>query len=139
MTPRQIQLVRTTFVSIAPSAKDVAARFYARLFEIAPTLRPLFRGDLTEQGRKLMQMLGVAVAGLDRARELAPMLRELGRRHHGYGVRDHHYEIVAAALLWTLEQGLGERFTGEVRDAWTEAYRLVTDAMKAGASMGVPA
>jgi hemoglobin-like flavoprotein len=135
MTPLQIHLVRTTFASIAPSAQNVAALFYARLFEIEPTLRPLFRGDLTEQGRKLMQMLGAAVAGLDRVRELAPRLRELGRRHHEYGVRDVHYETVAVALLWTLEQGLGERFTAEVRDAWTKAYHLMADAMKAGASV----
>ena len=135
MTPRQIELVRATFAEIAPRAPDAAALFYGRLFEVAPQLRALFRGDLTAQGGKLMQALAATVGGLERIDELAPALRELGRRHRGYGVADSHYEIVGGALLWTLGQGLGGKFTDEVRDAWATAYGLVADTMKAGAAL----
>src|SRR3712207_225737 len=103
ITPRQKLLVQQTFADVAPIA-DVAARlFYARLFELDPSLEALFGGDMEEQGRKLMQMLTVAVRGLDHLDELVPAVRALGRRHVGYGVRDEHYATVGAALLWTLE------------------------------------
>src|SRR4030095_11499050 len=107
MTPQQIELVRVTFGAIAPRVEAAAALFYQRLFEIEPALRPLFRGDIGAQVAKLAHTLGVAVASLDRLDTLAPTLRELGRRHAGYGVQDRHYDIVGEALLWTLAQGLG--------------------------------
>src|SRR5262245_8268570 len=117
MTPHQKMLVQTTFAQVAPIAETAAALFYARLFELDPSLRPMFSADLNEQGRKLMQMIGVAVAGLDKLDALVPAVRALGQRHAGYGVRDEHYATVAEALLWTLETGLGEAFTFEVREA----------------------
>ena len=134
MTPQQKVLVRTTFDRIAPSADEVAAMFYRRLFELDPTLRPLFKGDLREQGRKLMQMLSVAVRGLNRLDELVPAVEQLGQGHVRYGVQDSHYESVAAALLWTLEQGLGSDFTPEVGDAWATVYHLLAGTMKGGAA-----
>ncbi len=133
MTPTQIALVQQSFRKIAPSADSVAAAFYSNLFALDPGLRPLFKGDLKTQGRKLMAMLGMVVGGLERLDRLLPAIQALGARHAGYGVEAHHYDIVAAALLQTLEQGLGPAFAPPVRAAWTEAYSILADAMIAAA------
>ena len=133
ITPRQKLLVQQTFAEVTPIA-DVAARlFYSRLFELDPSLEQLFTGDMEAQGRKLMQMLAVAVRGLDTLDKLVPAVRALGRRHVGYGVRDEHYATVGSALLWTLEYGLDEAFTPEVRDAWAAVYAVLADTMQQGA------
>lgn len=134
MTPQQKHLVQTTFAKVAPIADDAAALFYGRLFELDPSLRPMFTTDLKEQGRKLMRMIGMAVNGLDRLDELVPVVRQLGARHAGYGVRDEHYGTVAAALVWTLEQGLGADFTPEVKDAWVAVYGVLATTMKDAAA-----
>jgi len=133
MTTNQKQLVQESFVQVAPIAEVAAELFYGRLFEIDPALKPMFRGDMKEQGRKLMQMLAVAVKGLDRLDEILPAVREMGRPHAGYGVKDCHYDTVAAALLWTLEKGLGDAFTADVKEAWIAVYTLLATAMKSGA------
>ena len=133
MTPEHIALVQRTFADVLPMADAAAALFYERLFTLDPTLRSLFHIDMHEQGRKLMAVLQLAVAGLSRLEELVPIVQALGRRHHGYGVRDAHYATVGAALLWTLQEGLGERFTPEVQAAWTSAYTLLADTMRAAA------
>ena len=109
MTRNEKNLVLRSFAQVMPIAETTAELFYGRLFELDPTLRPMFRGDMREQGRKLMQMLAVAVHGLDRLHEILPAVRAMGRRHAVYGVTDEHYDTVASALLWTLEQGLGEQ------------------------------
>ena len=134
MTSQQIDLVQTSFAQVRITPDAVAAMFYAKLFELDPSLRPMFRGDLTEQGRKLMQMLSFAVSSLRRLEQIVPAVEDLGRRHAGYGVRDQHYNTVAAALLWTLEQGLGAGFTAEVKEAWVAMYGIVTSAMQRGAA-----
>jgi hemoglobin-like flavoprotein len=138
MTPEQKALVQTTFAKVAPIADAAAAMFYARLFELDPRLRSLFTGDMSEQGRKLMRMIGMAVNGLDRLDELVPAVRQLGIRHAGYGVTDDHYGTVAAALLWTLERGLGADYTPAVEEAWTTVYSVLATTMKeAAASVAV--
>ena len=129
MTPYQIDLVKVSFVKVAPIAEQAASMFYGRLFEIAPPLRALFKGDLKDQGGKLMGTIGLAVASLDRLPELVPALEQLGRRHRAYGVKDEDYDVVAQALLWTLGQGLGDAFTAEVKEAWAAAYTLLADTM----------
>jgi hemoglobin-like flavoprotein len=134
MTPAEKNLVQTTFATLVPIADHAAALFYDRLFEIDPSLRPLFKGDLGEQGKKLMQMIGVAVNGLDTLDQLVPAVKDLGRRPAGYGVTDAHYDTVASALLWTLEKGLGSAFTPDVKAAWTTVYTVLATTMKAGAS-----
>jgi hemoglobin-like flavoprotein len=135
MNPEQIMLVQASFVLVMPIADTAAALFYQRLFELDPSLRPMFSGDIQEQGRKLMSMLKIAVNGLTRLDQLVPAVRELGQRHARYGVRDEHYDTVAAALLWTLGRGLGEAFTPEVKQAWVAAYTLLAGTMKAAAEM----
>src|SRR3954468_4998726 len=119
MTPEQKNLVQTSFEKIKPIAKTAAALFYGRLFDLDPSLERLFKGDLDGQGQKLMHMIGLAVKGLNRPTELLPVLHELGERHAAYGVAEHDYDAVGAALLWTLERGLGEAFNPKVREAWT--------------------
>lgn len=129
MTPAEITLVKDSFRKVVPIADQAAALFYARLFELDPSLRPLFRGDMGEQGRKLMTMLATAVAALERLDAIVPVVRQLGARHADYGVREEHYGTVGAALLWTLEKGLGSDFTPLVRDAWTSVYSLLANTM----------
>ena len=134
MTPESKKLVQESWTMVEPIAGRAAALFYGRLFELDPSLRAMFRGDLKEQGKKLMQMLTVVVRGLDRLDQLVPAVEALGRRHAGYGVRDEHYTTVAMALLWTLERGLGAAFTAPVRAAWTEAYTLLATVMQRAAA-----
>ena len=134
MTTTQKQLVQGTFSQVAPIADTAARLFYDRLFELDPSLRPLFRGDMEEQGRKLMQMIGAAVSGLDDLDALVPVVQDLGRRHAGYGVLDSHYDTVGEALLWTLGQGLGDKFTPEVEAAWAQTYTVLADVMKQAAA-----
>ena len=133
MTPGQKSAVQETFLKLVPIAPEAAALFYARLFELDPQLRALFKSDPREQGKKLMQMIGYCVNKLDRFDELTDVLRDLGRRHIGYGIKDADYATVGAALLWTLEQGLGAAFTPEVREAWTAAYDILSGTMRDGA------
>ena len=129
MTPQQIALVQTSFAKVAPIADAAADLFYDRLFEIAPSVRCLFRDDLTGQKKQLMSMLGMAVAGLSNLDTLMPVVCALGERHAGYGVKVEHFTSVGEALLWTLKQGLGEAFTPAVQDAWETAYSDLSQAM----------
>ena len=130
LTMLQKTMVQNTFATVTPIADDVAALFYCRLFELDPSLERLFRGDMKEQRKKLMQMLTAAVKGLDRLDQLVPVVEDLGRRHAAYGVADAHYDTVGAALLWTLEKGLGAAFTPEVKDAWATVYGVLATTMK---------
>lgn len=129
MSPVQVALVKDSFRKIVPIADQAAALFYARLFELDPELRPLFRGDMLEQGRKLMSMIATAVAALDRIETILPAVRALGARHAGYAVTEEHYATVGVALLWTIEKGLGAEFTPAVRDAWSATYSLLANTM----------
>lgn len=136
MTTHQVKLVQSSWALVAPIAEQAAALFYGRLFELDPNLKHLFKSDLKEQGKKLMQMLGMVVHGLTNLDRLLPAVRDLGQRHGNYGVADSHYDTVGAALLWTLEQGLGNHFTVEVKEAWTTAYTALATTMKKAAQDG---
>ena len=130
ITAEQVALVQATFEQVAPISEQAAGLFYGRLFDLNPSLRALFTHNMDDQGRKLMQMLAIAVKGLSKPDTIIPAVQALGQRHVGYGVKDEDYQTVGAALLWTLEQGLGDAFTPEVKDAWAAAYTLLaTTAM----------
>ena len=131
MTPQQIDLVQASFKKVVPITAKAADLFYDRLFEIAPELRPLFPKDLASQKQKLMEMLGTAVTNLHQLETIFPAVKALGQRHATYGVSPAHYAPVGAALLWTLEQGLGPDFTPEVKTAWTETYMALSGVMTA--------
>ena len=138
MTPEQKTLVKNSWQKLAPLADKAASLFYDRLFEIDATMRALFKTtNLTEQRRKLIQALALVVNGLDNLEALVPTIADLGRRHAQYGVTNGQYDTVGAALLWTLEQGLGSGWTPEVKAAWSGAYTLVADVMRGAA--GEPA
>ncbi len=130
MTPEQIQLIQSTWTQVVPIADKAADLFYGKLFELDPAVEPLFKGDMGEQGRKLMKTIGVVVNGLTRLDEVVPAVQELGRKHVDYGVKPEHYATVGAALLWTLEQGLGGAFTPAVKAAWTAAYGTLATVMQ---------
>ena len=134
VTERQKALVQQSFAAVAPIADDAAVLFYGRLFELDPSLKKMFRGDMAEQRKKLMQMLTAAVKGLDHLDKLVPVVKDLGRRHTGYGVTDAHYDTVGAALLWTLGQGLGDAFTPETEASWVAVYGLLAGVMKEAAN-----
>jgi hemoglobin-like flavoprotein len=139
MNSRQKELVQSSFAKVAPIAGQAADLFYNRLFEIDPSLRAMFPADMKEQKIKLMQMLTAAVKGLDNLETLVPVVRQLGARHTGYGVTEEHYGTVAAALLWTLEKGLGEAFTPETKEAWVVVYGILAATMQEGAASGAAA
>lgn len=132
VTPEQKTLVQRSFAKVAPIADVAAVLFYEDLFARDPALRRLFKEDMTEQRRKLMQMLGTAVAGLRDWDRLAPAVQALGQRHVGYGVTAADYDTVGAALLATLEKGLGADFTPEVREAWVACYTAIAGEMTRG-------
>lgn len=133
MTPRQIELVQESFTKVLPIAPAAAQMFYERLFALDPTLRPLFKGNLKDQGRMLMMMIAGAVRGLSNPPALVPVLKDLGARHVGYGVTEQHYDTVGSALIWTLQEGLGQEFSDEVCEAWVQAYQLLSSVMQQGA------
>ena len=134
MRPEQVALIRTTWAQITPLGTAAAGLFYERLFALDPDLRPMFaHTDMEQQGRKLLQALGVVVATAHRLDTLAPSLEELGRRHLEYGVSDRHYDTVGVAWLATLKAALGDGFTPQVEEAWTTAYAGVAGLMRTGA------
>jgi hemoglobin-like flavoprotein len=134
MTPENQSLVRDSFAKVVPGAPQAAAMFYERLFVLDPSLKSLFKGDMTEQGQRLMAMIGTAIANLDKLETIVPAVQDLGRRHATYGVQPTNYDTVGAALLWTLGQGLGDDFTQPVKAAWTEAYTILSTVMKEAAA-----
>lgn len=139
MTPQQISLVKTSWQKVLPISDKAAELFYGKLFEMDPALEPLFSGDMTEQGRKLMLMINTAVNSLDRLDAIVPAVQGLGKRHVAYGVKDEHYDTVAGALLWTLEAGLGDSFTPDVKEAWVRTYTILATTMKEAAAEEVAA
>jgi hemoglobin-like flavoprotein len=133
MTPHEIELVQSSFAKVAPIADTAAKLFYARLFEIAPSVKPLFHDDMAEQRRKLMTALGVVVKGLTNPQAVVPVAQALAVRHVAYGVKAADYAPVGEALLWTLQQGLGEAYTPEVAAVWAAAYQTLSGVMIAAA------
>jgi hemoglobin-like flavoprotein len=134
MSPSQVHLIRKSFSELQRHQHVSALVFYRRLFELDPSLRSLFKGDIEEQSRKLLDMLAALISMLESPLGLELALREMGSRHAGYGVKDAHYATVGQALLDMLADTLGKGFTPEVREAWTTLYGAVAATMKAGAN-----
>ena len=139
MTPEQVKLVQGSFKKVEPIADQAADLFYGRLFEIAPQVRPLFPNDMSEQKMKLMSMIGTAVNNLHQVEKIVPAVQELGRKHVGYGVTTEQYKPVGEALIWTLEKGLGDAFTPDVKEAWMTTYQTLEKVMTDAANEVVPA
>jgi len=130
MTPQQVALIQESWRKVLPISDTAAELFYSRLFALDPSIKPMFKGDLKLQGRKLMTMLNTVVHGLSAFERLEPAVKQLGQRHDGYGVQPSHYRTVAEALLWTLKQGLGDAFTEETEFAWVAAYGRIAALMQ---------
>ena len=130
LTPEQISLVKNSWKQVVPIADQAAVLFYGKLFELDPSLKPMFKGDMTAQGQKLTRMISVAVEGLDNLDDIVPAIQDLGVKHLEYGVKNSQYDTVGESLLWTLGQGLGDAFTTEVMSAWTDVYDLLASTMK---------
>jgi hemoglobin-like flavoprotein len=137
MDQKQVDLVRASFASLPKDAEAVGMLFYALLFKIDPDLRPIFKGDIRRQSAMLATMLATAVENLDRLDLVLSAVRDLGRRHAGYGVKEGDYDTVETALLLTLAQALGSDFTAEVRRAWIACYRILAEVMKSAAREAV--
>jgi nitric oxide dioxygenase len=129
MTPDQVKLVQESFAKVAPISETAAMLFYNRLFEIAPQVKAMFPADMTEQRKKLMATLAFVVNGLGNLESVLPAASALATRHVSYGAKREHYPVVGAALLWTLEEGLGDGWTPELADAWTAAYGTLSGFM----------
>lgn len=134
ITPQQKELVQKTWVMVVPIADTAAELFYGRLFELEPDYKAMFKNDMTEQGKKLMKTINIAVEALDNLEPLIPVLKQMGADHAGFGVKNRDYNVVGASLLWTLEKGLGEAFTDEVKNAWGAVYEVLASVMKEGAA-----
>ena len=129
MNETQIDMIQASFKKVAPISDVAAGIFYARLFEIAPEVKPMFKGDISEQGKKLMTTLGVVVNGLKDLDKIVPVAQQLAVKHIDYGVKAEHYKPVGEALIYTLDKGLGDDFTPELKEAWIEAYTILSGVM----------
>jgi hemoglobin-like flavoprotein len=129
MTPDQVKLVQESFAKVGPISETAAVLFYDRLFEIAPSVKAMFPADMTDQRKKLMATLAVVVGALGHLETVLPAASALATRHAAYGAKPEHYPVVGAALLWTLEKGLGNAWTPELAEAWSAAYGTLSGYM----------
>ena len=134
MKPEQITMIKSSWEKVKPISEKAAELFYGKLFELDPQLKPLFKGDMKEQGRKLMAMITTAVNSLDKLDSIVPSVQDLGVRHVKYGVKDKDYDTVGTALIWTLQTGLGDAFTPALKDAWVTTYTVLASTMKTAAA-----
>jgi len=139
MTPEQVEMVQSSWDKVKPIQDTAADLFYGKLFELDPDLRPIFPEDMTEQKKKLMQMISTAVSGLSRLEEIIPAVQALGRRHVNYKVTPAMYDTVGAALLDTLEKGLGDAWTEPLKEAWVLTYTTLAKTMIDAAEEVTPA
>ena len=137
MTPEQVELIKTSWAKVTPISEAAAEIFYSKLFELDPELKSLFKGDMKDQGKKLMAMINTAVNGLDNLEAIVPAVQDLGKRHVAYGVADKDYDTVGTALISTLEIGLDKAFTDDVREAWVTVYTVLSTTMKDAATAEV--
>lgn len=130
MTTQQQQIVRSTFKTLESHEDLVANLLYQELFTLEPKSRVLFRGDLTEQKKKLMRMLRIAVENIGDQSQLQPMLYNLGKIHQSYGIEPHHFISFGEALLFALRTVLKEEFTKEVEESWKAVYHSFVLTMR---------
>jgi hemoglobin-like flavoprotein len=130
MTTKQIELIKSSWALVGTiDPETVGSLFYGRLFEITPEVKSMFRNSIPEQSKKLIGMLGYIISKLDRLEDIVEEVVKLAQRHVYYGVKEQHYTTVGAALLWTLEKGLGDNWNEELKDAWTCCYITLSSAM----------
>jgi hemoglobin-like flavoprotein len=138
MNAQQIQLVRESWGYVIVKSDEAGQLFYSRLFEVAPGVRHMFKGDIKEQSRKLMNMVTLIVSKLDKLDTIIDDIKSLASRHNNYGAKKEHYAVVGQCLIWTLKTGLGTRWTKQTEEAWLAVYEVLADAMIAN-QQAVPA
>lgn len=129
MSPEDIEKLQFSFGQMVPKKDQIAEKFYTRLFEVAPGVKPLFKGPIDQQGNKLVMALKQIILSLKQPNDLMDFLGKLAKRHVEYGAVPAHYEVVGGVLLWTFEDVMGEKFTPELKALWGEAYGVIADAM----------
>ena len=129
MKADQLKLVLDSMILVHPMSDQIAKSFYTHLFEIAPQTKKLFTGDMERQGTMLMTSLSLAMTGLNDMASILPSVKALGERHFSYGVKPEYFQPALESFIWALEQHLGDQFTPALKDAWTVAFRSLTDAM----------
>lgn len=130
MTPQQIALVQNSWRLLRGlDPLLIGDLFYSKLFLDHPEVRSMFPKDMAGQHEKLIEKFNIIIARLDHLEDLKNDIAALARRHVGYGVTSHQYAFVGAALLWTLERGLGDDWTPAVAEAWKACYGLLSAAM----------
>lgn len=132
MTERQIVLVKNSWAYVVINAQEAGELFYGRLFHVAPSVKSMFKHDQKEQARKLMNMVTLIVTKLNKLDDIMNEVKLLAQRHGRYGAKPEHYQVVGECLLWTLEQGLGEKWNEELMEAWTAVYLKLSSAMIKG-------
>ena len=89
MTNYQIQLVKESWISIGSlDPIMVGDLFYGRLFQACPDVKPMFRGNMPEQSKKLLHILTYVINKLNRLDDIIHEVKTLARRHVNYGVRE---------------------------------------------------
>jgi hemoglobin-like flavoprotein len=132
LTPEAIQAVRAGFARIAPIREEIGGLFYGKLFEMDPGLRPLFGDNLEAQSRMLMTAIQMVIDSLDSPENVARHLSEVGRRHGAYGAQMRDFDTFGAALIWSLQQGLGPDYTPQFETGWVGAFDLIRNVMRGG-------
>ena len=130
MDTKNIQLLKRTFRKIEPIAQQTGELFYGHLFEVDPSIRPLFKGDMTAQAKMLMTVIGLTIQSLDQLEKVMPELEAIGRRHIGYGTMPADFDKFGGSLVWAFQQSLGDEWTAEVQTAWIEAFDFIRKNMK---------
>jgi hemoglobin-like flavoprotein len=139
MKTQQVQLVKETWGYVIAKSDEAGELFYTRLFEVAPGVKHLFKGEMKEQSRKLMSMVTYVVTKLDKLDTIVDEIKSLAQRHNKYGAQPEHYAVVGQCLLFTLKTGLGARWNAETEEAWTAVYHVLADAMINGQKSAVSA
>jgi len=130
LSPEQIMLVQSSWEEIEPMSGKIGEAFYAKLFELDKSAAALFEGDINQQARTLMGMIGMAVSLLDKPEAMSAALRDLGERHAQYGVQHAHFAPFGDALIWGVEKALGPAFTPEIREAWEALIDFLFGSMQ---------
>jgi len=133
LTVSDLHGVRSSFDQMWPKSTAMAEQFYARLFDIAPDCRPLFRNDMAMMKGKFISTLAVLVGSLDNLTGLYSVAGKLAEDHVRYGVRAEHYPPVGDALLWSLGQQLGTSWNADIERSWRKVYALISARMIAAA------
>lgn len=131
MTSREIALIQNSFRQLVHVSDQAGSIFFARLFELDPTFRLLFQGDLRVQSQQMVQTVRYFVTSLDQLPQTLTAMRQAGL-NHAEEIPDAHFQHFCDAMLWTLSRNLGRGFTQEVRDAWAKAFWMLSEAMRVG-------